>query len=129
MAAADFHDLQRPDAADRDLVDERPDFAEQPVGFFWIAEFVDIQLLRMRNFLNAINKLPHPEEARSVSKGAGCSCSPRFANSYTCSRESGVSADREGALGSLYPFLYGTRKDEAGQAGATAPRRSLSRFH
>ena len=50
MAAADFHDLQRPDPADRDLVDERPDFAEQPVGFFRIAEFVDIQLLRMRNF-------------------------------------------------------------------------------
>jgi len=41
----------------------------------------------------------------------------------------GVSADREGALGSLYPFLCGARKDEAGQAGATAPRRSLPRFH
>ena len=39
----------------------------------------------------------------------------------TRSRESGVSADREGALGSLYPFLCGTRKDEAGQAGAAEP--------
>src|SRR5882724_4702500 len=38
--------------------------------------------------LNAIKEVPHPEEAHSaVSKDAGCSCSPSFANSFTSSEE------------------------------------------
>src|SRR6266566_5302057 len=46
------------------------------------------QLLRMRNFLNAIDEVPHPEEARSaISKDAGRSCSPPFANPFTGSQE------------------------------------------
>jgi hypothetical protein len=42
-------------------------------------------------FLNAINGVPPPEEARSaVSKDAGCSSSPPFANSFTGSRDEEV---------------------------------------
>jgi len=51
-------------------------------------------------FLNAIKEVPHPEEARSaVSKDAGCSCSPPFANSFTGSK-AGVQGpgDRVAAL-------------------------------
>jgi hypothetical protein len=41
----------------------------------------------MKNFLNDINEIPHPEEARSAaSKDAECSCSLPFANSFTGSQ-------------------------------------------
>ena len=42
----------------------------------------------MKNFLNDINEIPHPEEARSAaSKDAECSCSLPFANSFTGSQD------------------------------------------
>jgi hypothetical protein len=42
----------------------------------------------MRAFLNAIKEVPHPEEALSaVSKDAGRSYSPLFANSFTGSQD------------------------------------------
>ena len=41
---------------------------------------------------NAIKEIPHPEEAHSaVSKDAGCSRSPSFANSFTSSVEGELS--------------------------------------
>ncbi len=41
-------------------------------------------------FLNALKEVPHPEEVRStVSKDAGWSCSPPFANSFTHSQDEG----------------------------------------
>jgi hypothetical protein len=42
----------------------------------------------MRVVLNAIKEIPHPEEAHgAVSKDAGRSCNPSFANSFTGSEE------------------------------------------
>jgi hypothetical protein len=56
MTTADFHDLQWPGAADRDLIDERADFAEQPVGFLKAA----IRLAELPLVENPIKPSPCP---------------------------------------------------------------------